>query len=100
MQKSSDEILIILRIAISKEMFTSKLESWYVGGRWKCDDIALQAGSILNMWMDFSTLMNITAFPGQIRVMVLAGIENAVIRIQTFGAIWDGMLTSAVFSYL
>ena len=60
------------------------------------DDAALQAVSILNMWMGFSTLMNIIAFPGQIRVMVLAGVENAVVRIQMFGAIWDGMLTSEV----
>ena len=78
-------------------MFTSKLEFWYVGGRWKCDDVALQAGSILNMWMGFSTLMNVITFPGQIGVMVLAGVENAVVRIQMFGAIWDGMLTSEVF---
>ena len=65
--------------------------------RWKCDDVALQAGDIPNMWMGFSTLMNVIAFPGQIRVMVLAGVENAVVRIQTFGAIRNGMLTSEVF---
>ena len=75
-------------------MFTSKCKFWYVGGRWKCYDVALQAGSILNMWMGFSTLMSIIAFPGQISVMVLAGVEEAVVRIQMFGAIWDGMLMS------
>ena len=62
-------------------MFTSKCKFWYVGGRWKCYDVALQAGSILNIWMGFSTLMSIIAFPGQIRVMVLAGVEEAVVRI-------------------
>ena len=45
------------------------------------------------MWMGFSTVMNIVALPGQIRVIVLAG----AVRIQTFGAIVVGMLTSEVF---
>ena len=39
------------------------------------------------MWMGFSTLMNVVAFPGQIRVIVLAGVESAVVKIQTFGVI-------------
>ena len=47
--------------------------------------------------MGFSTLMNVVAFPGQIRVIVFAGAESGVVRIQTFGAICDGMLTSEVF---
>ena len=29
--------------------------------------------------------------------MVFAGVENALVRIQTFGAIWDGMVMSEVF---
>ena len=95
--KSNDGILTILRFAISREMFTSKCEFWYFGGRWKFDKVALQAVGILNMCMGFSTLMNVIAFPGQIRVIVLAGVESAVVRIQTFGAIWDGMLMSDVF---
>ena len=41
--------------------------------------------------------MNVIAFPGQIKVMVLVGVENAAVRIQTFGAIRDGMLMSEVF---
>ena len=49
------------------------------------------------MWMEFSTLMNIVAFPGQIRVIVLASAESGLVRIQTFGAICDGMLTFEVF---
>ena len=40
--------------------------------------------------------MNIVAFPGQIRVIVLASAENGVVRIQIFGASCDGMLTSKV----
>ena len=39
------------------------------------------------MWMGFSTLMNVVAFPGQIRVIVFAGAESGAVRIQTFGAI-------------
>ena len=49
------------------------------------------------MWMGFSPLMNVVAFPGQIRVIVFANAESGVVRIQTFGAICDGMLTSEVF---
>ena len=49
------------------------------------------------MWMGFSTLMNIVAFPGQIRVIVFASAESGVVKIQRFGAICDGMLTSKVF---
>ena len=47
--------------------------------------------------MGFSTLMNVVAFFGQIRVIVLAGVENAVVRIQMFGVIRDGLLMSEVF---
>ena len=96
MQKSNNEILTILRFAIPRELFTSKLEFWYVGGRWKCDDVALHAGSICNMWMGFSTLMNVVAFPEQITVMAFAGAQSAVVKIQIFGAIWDGVLMSEV----
>ena len=30
-------------------------------------------------------------------MIVLAGVESAVVEIQTFGAIWDGMVMSDVF---
>ena len=49
------------------------------------------------MWMGFSTVMYIVALSGQVRVIVLAGVESGVVRIQTFGAICDSMLTSEVF---
>ena len=49
------------------------------------------------MWMGFSTVKNVVVLPGQIRVIVLAGAESGVVRIQTFGAICDSMLTSKVF---
>ena len=49
------------------------------------------------MLMGFSTVMNVAVLPGQIRMIVLAGEESGVVRIQTFGAICDGMLTSEVF---
>ena len=47
--------------------------------------------------MGFSTLMNVVAFPGQIRVIVFASAESSMVRIQTFGAICNGMLISEVF---
>ena len=37
------------------------------------------------------------AFSGHIRVMVLAGVENGVGRIQTSGDIWVGKFTFDVF---
>ena len=49
------------------------------------------------MWTCFSTLMNVVTFLGQIRVIVFPGAESGVVRIQTFGAICDSMLTSEVF---
>ena len=49
------------------------------------------------MCMGFSTVMNVVAFPGHIRVIMLAGAECGVVRIHTFGAICDGMFTSNVF---
>ena len=49
------------------------------------------------MWTGLSTLMNVVAFPGQIRVIAFAGAESGVVRIQTFGAICVGMITSEVF---
>ena len=41
--------------------------------------------------------MNVVAFPRQIRVIELAGAESGMVRIQIFGAVCDGMLTSKVF---
>ena len=41
--------------------------------------------------------MNAVAFPEQIGVIMLGGVESGMVRIQTFGAICDGMLTSEVF---
>ena len=41
--------------------------------------------------------MNVVAFPGQIRVIALAGVESAVVKIEIFDVIWDGMLMSEVF---
>ena len=37
------------------------------------------------------------AFSGHISTMVLAGVENGVMRIQTSGDIWVGKFTSNVF---
>ena len=63
----------------------------------KVDEIALQAVGTVNILLGFFTLMNIVAFPGQIRLIVFAGAESGVVRIQAFGAICDGMLSCEVF---
>ena len=75
----------------------SKCGVWCLEGSWKVDEVVLQAVCTVDMWMGFSTLMNVVAFPGQIRVIVFASAESAVVRIQIFGAIYNGMLTSEVF---
>ena len=49
------------------------------------------------MWMGFSYLMNVVAFPRQIRVIVLTSVESGMVRIQILCAICDCMLTSKVF---
>ena len=41
--------------------------------------------------------MNAVAFPGHIRVMVLAGVESGVVRIQTSSDSCVGRFTSEVF---
>ena len=78
-------------------MLTSMCEVCYLGGRWKFNEVALQAVGILKMWMSFSMVMNVVPFPGHIRVIMFAGAESGVVRIHTFGAICDGMFTSDVF---
>ena len=49
------------------------------------------------MCTGFLTVMNVVAFPWHIRVMVLAGVESGVVRIQTSGDICVGRFTSEVF---
>ena len=49
------------------------------------------------MCTGFLTVMNVVAFPGHIRVMVLAGVESGVVRIQTSSDICVGRFTSEVF---
>ena len=50
-----------------------------------------------NTWMGFFTLMNLVVSLGQMRVIVVVTAEGAVVKIQTFGAICEGILTSKVF---
>ena len=47
--------------------------------------------------MGFFTLMNSVVSPGQMRVIMVVTAEGAVVNIQTFGAICEGILTSEVF---
>ena len=63
MQKSSDEMLIVWRFAICKDIFTSEDVVSYHAGRWKCGDAALQAVGIHNTWMGFFPLMNFIVSP-------------------------------------
>ena len=60
-------------------------------------DIALQAVGSCNTWMAFFTSMNCVVSPGQMRVSVVVTAEGAVVKIQTFGVICEGILTSEVF---
>ena len=62
--------------AMFKETLTSMCEVWYLGGRWKFDEVALKAVGILKMCTDFLVVMNVVTFPVHIRVMVLDGVES------------------------
>ena len=47
--------------------------------------------------MGFFILLNFVVSPGQMRVIVVVTAEGAVVNIQIFGAIWEGILISEVF---
>ena len=47
--------------------------------------------------MGFFTLMNFIVSPGQMRVIVVVTAESSVVKIQTFGASCEGILTSELF---
>ena len=59
--------------------------------------MALQAVSILRMCTVFLTVMVSVAFSGHINVIVLAGAESGVKRIQTSGDVCVGRFTPKVF---
>ena len=47
--------------------------------------------------MDFLTSMNCLVSSGHIRVIVMVAAEGAIVKIQTFGASCEGILTSEVY---
>ena len=57
----------------------------------------MQAVGRGNTWMGFLTLMDCVVSPRHMRVIVVVAAEVAVVRIQTFGASCEGILTSEVF---
>ena len=59
--------------------------------------MVLQAVGILKICRGFLIVMDAVAFLGHINVMVLAGVESGVIRIQTSGDICVDRFTSEVF---
>ena len=59
--------------------------------------MALQAIGILKICTGFLIVMDAVAFLGHINIMVLAGVESGVVRIQTSGDICVGRFTSEVF---
>ena len=79
------------------ETLTSKFEVWYLGGSWKFDELALQAIGILKMCTGFLKVMDSVAFLGHINIMVLAGVESGVVRIQTSDDICVGRFSSEIF---
>ena len=68
-----------------------------MGGRWKFNEVVLQAIDILKICTGFLIVKDTVAFLGHINIMVLAGVESGVVRIQTFGDICVGRFTSEVF---
>ena len=90
-------MLIMWVFAISKDIFTSKDVVSLHGGRQRFTDVALQAVNSHNTWMGFFTLMNFIVSSGQKRVNMVVTADGAIVKIQTFGASCEGILTSKVF---
>ena len=60
----------------------------------KFDEVVLQAIGALKICTGFLIVMDAVAFLGHINIMVIAGVESGVIRIETSGDIWVGRFTS------
>ena len=59
--------------------------------------MALQAIGSFSIYTGFHIMMVSMAFSGHISIMVLAGAEHGVVRIQTSSDIWVGKFTFDVF---
>ena len=92
MWKSNDDMLIMLKFAMSREMLTANAEGSYHGGKWKCGDVVLQAGGSCKTLMGFCTVINFVVSPGQMRVILHVTLEDVEVSIHTSGAIDEGML--------
>ena len=79
------------------ETLTSKFVVSYLGGTWKFDEVLLQAIGSFSTCTGFCIMMVSVAFSGDISIMVFAGAESGVVRIQTSGDIWVGKFTSDAF---
>ena len=79
------------------ETLMSKFGVSYLGGRYKFDEMALQAIGNCRTCTGFLMMMVSMALSGHVSVMVLAGTESGVVRIQTSGDIWVGKFTSDAF---
>ena len=97
MWKSSAETFTIKRFPMFKETLMSKFEVWYLGGRWKFDKWHAASCRYPQNMYRFSYSNECCSLLGHINVMVLAGIESGVVRIQTSGDICVGRYTSEVF---
>ena len=73
-------------------MLTSNVGVSYLGGRWKFDEVALQAVGSFSMCIGFWMGMVSMGFSRHINVMVFVGAVTGVVRIQTSGATWVGRL--------
>ena len=79
------------------DTLTSKFRVSYLGGRYKFDEVVLQAMGSFSMCTGFHIVMVSMAFLGHINVMVFAGAASGVVRIQTSGATWIGKFTPDAF---
>ena len=86
-----------LKICHVNDILTSKVRVSYLGGRWKFDEVALQAIGSFSMCTGFCIMMVSMAFSGHINVMVFSGVTSGVVRIQTSGAVWVGKFVSDAF---
>ena len=79
------------------DTLTFKIRVSYLGGRWKFDEVVLQAIGSLSICIGLCIMMVSMAFLGHINVMMFTGVASGVVRIQTSGAIWVGKFIPDAF---
>ena len=92
-----DEIFILLRFTVLRDMLIVILWVSYHDGRSKCFDVALHPSGSQRMWMGICVVMSLGAVSRQMSIIAVDTAVGAEVSIHTFGAIDVGMLTLLAF---